>query len=48
MLYWIYMVIVAILAVVVLVELVRERSWKMQLSMAMLLMVFVLRILQIK
>jgi len=48
MLYWVYTGIVALFAIVILVEFIQERSWKLQMAMAMLLMVFVLRVLQIK
>lgn len=48
MLFWIYILIAAYLAVVVLLELFSEKGWKKQLAYAMILIPFVLRVFLIK
>jgi hypothetical protein len=48
MLYYIYTAILAYLAVVITIEFLNEKKWKNQVAMAMVLLVFILRILQIK
>lgn len=48
MLFWIYILIVVLVTVITLVELFSERDWKKQIALAMLLIPFILRILQIK
>jgi len=47
-LYWIYIFIVAVITWIILVELFSERDWKKQIALAMLLIPFLLRILQVK
>jgi hypothetical protein len=47
-LHWIYIAIVTVIALVILAELFRERSWKSQLAYALILLPLVLRILHIK
>jgi len=46
--YYIYTLILAYLATVVTIEFLNEKKWRNQLAMAMVLLVFVLRLLQIK
>ncbi|MBN2226157.1 MAG: hypothetical protein JW763_02215 [candidate division Zixibacteria bacterium] len=48
MLYWIYVLITVFLTVLIVMELFTEKNWKQQIALAMLLLPFVLRILQIK
>lgn len=48
MLYWTYVLITVFLAAIVVIELFTERDWKKQVTLSMVLIVFVLRILQIK
>ena len=48
MLYWIYIAIAAFVSVMLLVELVREKDWRAQVALAMILIVCVLRVLRIK
>lgn len=48
MLYWIYIVIISFLAFVLLTEFFKEKKWINQVALAMVLITFVLRILQIK
>ena len=48
MLYWIYTLIITFLAVVLFIEFFKEKKWINQVAMAMVLITFVLRILQIK
>ncbi len=48
MLYWIYVVIAGIVLALVLRELVRERQWRLQLALAIIVIPLVLRILQVK
>lgn len=47
-LHWIYIGIVALIALVVLAEIFRERTWYHQLAYALVLLPLVLRILHIK
>ena len=47
-LHWIYIGIVALIALVILAEVFRERSWKSQLAYALILLPLILRILHIK
>lgn len=48
MLYTIYSLILAFVTFVISIEFLNEKKWKNQLAMAMVLLVFVLRLLQIK
>jgi len=48
MLYWIYIAIAAFVSVMLLVELVREKDWRAQVALAMILIMCVLRVLRIK
>jgi len=48
MLYYIYTLILAYVTFVVIIEFLKEKKWKNQLAMAMVLLIFILRILQIK
>ena len=48
MLYYIYTLILAYVTFVVIMEFLREKKWREQLAMAMVLLIFILRILQIK
>ncbi len=48
MLYWTYIAITVYLSAMIVIELFSEKDWKRQVAMGMLLLVFVLRILQIK
>ena len=48
MMYWIYILIISYLALVLFVEFFKEEKWINQVAMAMVLITFVLRILQIK
>jgi hypothetical protein len=48
MIYYIYTAILAYLTFVIIVEFLNEKKWKNQVAMAMVLLVFILRILQIK
>jgi len=47
-LYWIYTLIIAFLSALILTELFGEKDWKKQIALAMVLLVFILRVLQIK
>jgi hypothetical protein len=46
--YIIYTLILAYISFIVVIEFVKEKKWKSKLAMAMVLMVFILRLLQIK
>lgn len=48
MLYAIYTLILAFVTYVITLEFIQEKKWKNQLAMAMVLLVFILRLLQIK
>ncbi len=48
MLYWIYIVIISFLTFVLFTEFFKEKKWINQVALAMVLITFVLRILQIK
>jgi hypothetical protein len=48
MLYIIYTIILVYVAFILVLEFIHERKWKMQLAIAFVLLIFVLRILQIK
>ena len=48
MMYYIYTLILAFLTFIVTLEFFREKRWKGKIAMAMVLLVFILRILQIK
>ncbi|MEI6275711.1 MAG: hypothetical protein WCP08_06965 [Prolixibacteraceae bacterium] len=48
MLYFIYSLILAFVTFVISLEFLSEKKWKNQLAMAMVLLVFVMRLLQIK
>jgi hypothetical protein len=47
-LYIIYTIILIYVAIIVALEFLSEKKWKNQIAMAMVLLIFVLRILQIK
>ncbi|MDX9929653.1 MAG: hypothetical protein RBS37_07360 [Bacteroidales bacterium] len=44
----IYIIILAYLTVIIALEFWHEKRWKLQIAMAMVLLVFILRLLQIK
>jgi len=48
MLYYIYTLILAYVTFVVIIEFLKEKKWRNQLAMAMVLLIFILRILQIR
>lgn len=48
MLYYIYTLILAFLTVVLGIEFFKEKNWKMKVAIILVLLIFVLRILQIK
>jgi hypothetical protein len=48
MMYWIYTLILIYITVIIVVEFFKEPKWKNKLAMAMVLLVFILRILQLK
>jgi len=48
MVYVIYTLILAYVTFVVIIEFLKEKKWRNQLAMAMVLLVFILRLLQIK
>lgn len=48
MLHWIYILIAAFVAMLVVIELFQERRWKEQVALALILIPLVLRILHIK
>jgi len=48
MLFWSYILITALFAVIVTQELFRERNWRQQLAMVLVLVPLVLRVLLIK
>lgn len=48
MLYWIYILITILIAVLLVVELFRQKDWRIQLAYAMVVLPLVLRILGIK
>jgi hypothetical protein len=48
MMYWIYTLILIYITVIIAIEFFKESKWKNQIAMAMVLLVFILRILQIK
>lgn len=48
MLYIIYTVILIYIAAILSIEFVKEKDWKMQIALAFVLLIFVLRIFQIK
>ena len=48
MLYYIYTVILAYVTFVVILEFLKEKKWRNQMAMAMVLIVFILRLLHIK
>ena len=47
-LYIIYTVILLYITIVLFIDFFRERNWKKQLSIAIVLLIFVLRLMQIK
>lgn len=47
-LYIVYTLILAYITVVVVLEFLSEKRWKQQLAMVMVLMIFIMRLLQIK
>jgi hypothetical protein len=48
MLFYVYIIITAVIAAIVLMELFREKSWRHQLAMVIIIIPLVLRVLQIK
>ncbi len=48
MLYWIYIAIAAFISAILLLELWREKDWRVQAAISMVLIVCILRVLQIK
>jgi hypothetical protein len=48
MMYYIYTIILVYITWVIVIEFFKETKWKNQLAIAMVLLVFVLRLLQIK
>lgn len=48
MLYFIYTIILIYITVVMFIEFFKERDWKKQVAVAIVLIIFVLRIFQIK
>jgi hypothetical protein len=48
MMYYIYTIILAYITVVIAIEFFKESKWKNQLAIAMVLLIFILRLLQIK
>lgn len=48
MMYIIYTIILAYVTFIVILEFLKEKKWKSQVAMAMVLMVFILRLAQIK
>ncbi len=48
MMYIIYTIILAYVTFIVILEFLKEKEWKNQVAMAMVLMVFILRLAQIK
>lgn len=48
MLYYIYTLILAYVTFVIIIEFLKEKKWRNQLAMAMVLLIFIFRILQIK
>lgn len=48
MLYWIYIAITAFISIALIVGMFREKDWRSQVAMAMILIVCALRVLRIK
>lgn len=48
MLFYLYIIIAAVIAAIVLMELFREKSWRHQLAMVIILIPLLLRIFHIK
>jgi len=48
MLYFIYTVIMAYIAFILGMEFIQEKRWKMQVAIAFVLLIFALRIFQVK
>lgn len=48
MMYIIYTIILAYITFIVTIEFINDKKWKSKVAMAMVLMVFILRLLQIK
>ena len=48
MLYIIYTLILLYVTLILGMEFIRERKWKMQMAIAFVLLIFILRILQVK
>lgn len=48
MLYWVYILMAAYISILILIEMFAEKAWKKQMALAMVLLIFVLRVLQIK
>ncbi|MBD3179790.1 MAG: hypothetical protein GF417_09410 [Candidatus Latescibacteria bacterium] len=47
-LYWIYIVITAFIFIMLMMEFWKEDDWRKQIAIAMVMVVFILRILQIR
>ncbi len=48
MMYIIYTIILAYITFIVAIEFIKEKRWKSKVAMAMVLMIFILRLAQIK
>ncbi len=48
MMFYLYIIITAVIATIIFAEMFREKNWKHQLAMAIILVPLVLRVLQIK
>lgn len=48
MMYIIYTIILAYITFIVVIEFLKDKKWKSKVAMAMVLMVFILRLVQIK
>ncbi len=48
MLYYVYTIILAYVTFVIILEFMKEKRWRNQLAMAMVLLVFILRLFHIK
>ncbi len=48
MMYIIYTLILAYITFIVVIEFIKDKKWKSKVAMAMVLMVFILRLVQIK
>lgn len=48
MLHWVYIAIACAVGLLVVVELLKEKDWRQQIAMTLILVPFILRILHIK